>query len=141
MHELALAVVKDGEGVSKFVTIEVRGAESDQAARRIGFAIANSPLVKTAIAGGDPNWGRIVMAVGKSGEAADRDRLAITYGGVQVAKDGERAATYDEKTIARYMEGREISIGIDLGLGTGKSTVWTCDLTHDYISINADYRS
>jgi glutamate N-acetyltransferase/amino-acid N-acetyltransferase len=81
------------------------------------------------------------MAVGKSGEAADRDRLAITYGGVQVAKDGERAATYDEKTIARYMEGREISIGIDLGLGTGKSTVWTCDLTHDYISINADYRS
>ena len=141
MHELALMVVKDGEGLSKFVTIEVHGAESDGAARRIGFAIANSPLVKTAIAGADPNWGRIVMAVGKSGEAADRDRLSIRYGGVQVAKDGDRAATYDEKTIAQYMQGREIAIGVDLGLGAGKATVWTCDLTHDYISINADYRS
>jgi glutamate N-acetyltransferase/amino-acid N-acetyltransferase len=141
MHELALMVVKDGEGLSKFVTIEVSGAESDGAARRIGFAIANSPLVKTAIAGADPNWGRIVMAVGKSGEAADRDRLSISFGGVQVAKDGERAALYDEKVAARYMQGREITIGVDLGLGVGKATVWTCDLTHDYISINADYRS
>ncbi len=141
MHELALSVVKDGEGASKFVTIDVTGAESDYAARRIGFAIANSPLVKTAIAGCDPNWGRIVMAVGKSGEAADRDRLSITYGDVQVAKDGERAPTYDEKTIAGYMQGREIRIGVDLGLGSGAATVWTCDLTHGYISINADYRS
>jgi len=141
MHELALMVVKDGEGLSKFVTIEVSGAESDGAARRIGFAIANSPLVKTAIAGSDPNWGRVVMAVGKSGEAADRDRLCITYGGIEVAKDGDRAAGYDEEVIARYMQGREIAIGVDLGLGAGKATVWTCDLTHDYIAINADYRS
>jgi glutamate N-acetyltransferase/amino-acid N-acetyltransferase len=141
MHELALWVVKDGEGASKFVTIDVTGAESDTAARRIGFAIANSPLVKTAIAGCDPNWGRIVMAVGKSGEAADRDRLSITYGDIVVAKDGERADTYDEPTVARYMEGRDIRIGVDLKLGPGKATVWTCDLTHDYISINADYRS
>ena len=141
MHELAMWVVKDGEGLSKFVTIDVSGAESDKAARRIGFSVANSPLVKTAIAGEDPNWGRIVMAVGKSGEAADRDRLSIAYGDVQVAKDGDRADTYDEKSIAKYMQGREIRIGIDLGLGTGKATVWTCDLTHDYISINADYRS
>jgi glutamate N-acetyltransferase/amino-acid N-acetyltransferase len=141
MHELAMWVVKDGEGASKFVAIAVTGAESDAAARRIGFAIANSPLVKTAIAGCDPNWGRIVMAVGKSGEAADRDRLSIAYGNVQVAKNGERAPTYDEATVARYMEGREIAIGVDLALGAGKATVWTCDLTHGYISINADYRS
>ena len=141
MHELALLVVKDGEGLTKFVTIDVSGAENDKAARRIGFAIANSPLVKTAIAGEDPNWGRVVMAVGKSGEAADRDRLSITYGTVQVAKDGDRAATYDEKTIAKYMQGADIRIGVDLGIGSGKATVWTCDLTHDYISINADYRS
>jgi glutamate N-acetyltransferase/amino-acid N-acetyltransferase len=141
MHELALSVVKDGEGASKFVTIDVAGAESDAAARRIGFAIANSPLVKTAIAGCDPNWGRVVMAVGKSGEAADRDRLSITYGDIVVASDGERAATYDEATVARYMEGRDIRIGVDLKLGPGKATVWTCDLTHGYISINADYRS
>ena len=141
MHELALLVVKDGEELTKFVTIDVSGAENDKAARRIGFAIANSPLVKTAIAGEDPNWGRVVMAVGKSGEAADRDRLSITYGTVQVAKDGDRAATYDEKTIAKYMQGADIRIGVDLGIGSGKATVWTCDLTHDYISINADYRS
>jgi glutamate N-acetyltransferase/amino-acid N-acetyltransferase len=141
MHELALMVVKDGEGLSKFVTIKVSGAESDGAARRIGFAIANSPLVKTAIAGSDPNWGRVVMAVGKSGQAADRDRLCITFGGIEVAKDGDRAPGYDEKVIARYMQGREIAIGVDLGLGAGQATVWTCDLTHDYIAINAEYRS
>ena len=141
MHELALWVVKDGEGLTKLIRIDVTGAESDAAARRIGFSIANSPLVKTAVAGGDPNWGRVVMAVGKAGEAADRDRLSITYGDVVVAKDGERAPTYDEKTVAAYMEGREIAIGVDIGLGSGKATVWTCDLTHDYISINADYRS
>ena len=141
LHELALWVVKDGEGASKLVRIDVAGAESDTAARRIGFAIANSPLVKTAIAGEDPNWGRVVMAVGKSGEAADRDRLSIAFGDILVAKDGERAASYDEKTVARYMKGREIEIRVDLGLGAGQATVWTCDLTHDYISINADYRS
>lgn len=141
MHELALWVVKDGEGLTKFITVEVSGAESDNAARRIGFSIANSPLVKTAVAGGDPNWGRVVMAVGKAGEAADRDRLSITYGDIQVAKDGERAPTYDEKTVAAYMAGREIVIRVDLGLGAGKATVWTCDLTHGYISVNSDYRS
>ncbi len=141
MHELALWVVKDGEGLTKFITVEVTGAESDGAARRIGFSIANSPLVKTAVAGGDPNWGRVVMAVGKAGEAADRDRLSITYGDIQVAKDGERAPTYDEKTVAAYMAGREITIRVDLGLGAGKATVWTCDLTHGYISVNSDYRS
>ena len=141
MRELALMVVKDGEGLSKFVTVEVGGAESDAAARRIGFAIANSPLVKTAIAGCDPNWGRVVMAVGKAGEAADRDKLSIWFGDIQVAKNGERAPTYDEKTVAAYMQGREIAIRADLGLGLGKATVWTCDLTHGYVSINADYRS
>ncbi|HEX6000267.1 MAG TPA: bifunctional glutamate N-acetyltransferase/amino-acid acetyltransferase ArgJ [Hyphomicrobiaceae bacterium] len=141
MLELALMVVKDGEGLTKFVTVRVEGAESDAAARRIGFAIANSPLVKTAIAGCDPNWGRVVMAVGKAGEAADRDRLSIRYGGIEVAKNGERAPTYDEATVSRYMEGAEIEIGVDLALGTGAATVWTCDLTHGYISINADYRS
>ncbi|HWE16386.1 MAG TPA: bifunctional glutamate N-acetyltransferase/amino-acid acetyltransferase ArgJ [Hyphomicrobiaceae bacterium] len=141
MLELALLVVKDGEGLTKFVTVEVKGAETDAAARRIGFAIANSPLVKTAIAGCDPNWGRVVMAVGKAGEAADRDRLSIRYGDIEVARDGERAPTYDEQTVAAYMQGKEIRIGVDLGLGSGKATVWTCDLTHGYISINADYRS
>jgi glutamate N-acetyltransferase/amino-acid N-acetyltransferase len=141
MHELALMVVKDGEGLSKFVTVNVSGAESDAAARRIGFAIANSPLVKTAIAGCDPNWGRVVMAVGKSGEAADRDKLTIRYGDIEVAKDGERAPTYDEQTVAAYMLGREIAISVDLALGNGGATVWTCDLTHGYISVNADYRS
>ena len=141
MHELAMWVVKDGEGLTKFVQIDVTGAESDSAARRIGFSIANSPLVKTALAGCDPNWGRVVMAVGKSGEAADRDRLSIAFGDIQVAKDGERDPTYAEKTVAAYMKGREIRIGVDLGLGRGKASVWTCDLTHDYISINADYRS
>jgi glutamate N-acetyltransferase/amino-acid N-acetyltransferase len=141
MHELALWVVKDGEGLTKFVTVEVAGAESDAAARRIGFSIANSPLVKTAVAGGDPNWGRVVMAVGKAGEAADRDRLSIWYGPIQVARDGERAPTYNEQAVAAYMAGREIAIRVDLGLGTGRATVWTCDLTHGYISVNADYRS
>jgi glutamate N-acetyltransferase/amino-acid N-acetyltransferase len=141
MHELALWVVKDGEGLTKFVTVNVAGAESDTAARRIGFSIANSPLVKTAIAGCDPNWGRVVMAVGKAGEAADRDRLSIRYGDIEVAREGDRAPTYDEETVAAYMQGREIAISVDLALGPGKATVWTCDLTHGYISVNADYRS
>jgi glutamate N-acetyltransferase / amino-acid N-acetyltransferase len=141
MHQLALWVVKDGEGLTKLVTVNVSGAESDAAARRIGFAIANSPLVKTAIAGCDPNWGRVVMAVGKAGEAADRDRLSIRYGNIEVARNGERAPTYDEETVAAYMLGREIAISVDLALGPGQATVWTCDLTHGYISVNADYRS
>jgi glutamate N-acetyltransferase/amino-acid N-acetyltransferase len=141
MRELAQMVAKDGEGVSKFVTLEITGAESDRAARTIGLSIANSPLVKTAIAGEDPNWGRVVMAVGKAGEAADRDRLAISFGPHLVAKDGERSPDYSEKTVAAYMKNAELTIKVDLGLGSGKCTIWTCDLTHDYISINADYRS
>jgi glutamate N-acetyltransferase/amino-acid N-acetyltransferase len=141
MHELALMVVKDGEGLSKFVTVEVLGAEHNRAARVIAFAIANSPILKTAIAGEDPNWGRVVMAVGKSGEAADRDRLAIWFGPHLVANEGERAPTYVEETVARYMKNREITIRVDVGVGAGQATVWTCDLTHDYVSINADYRS
>jgi glutamate N-acetyltransferase/amino-acid N-acetyltransferase len=141
MHELALWVVKDGEGLTRLIEVRVSGAETDAAARRIAFAIANSPLVKTAVAGGDPNWGRVVMAVGKAGEAADRDRLSIRFGDILVAENGERAASYDEKTVAAYMQGREIVIGADLGLGAGAAVVWTCDLTHGYISINADYRS
>ncbi len=141
MRELAQLVAKDGEGLSKFVTIEIAGAESDKAARTIGLSIANSPLVKTAIAGEDPNWGRVVMAVGKAGEAADRDKLAIWFGPHLVAKDGERAPSYSEETVAAYMKNGELTIKVDLGLGAGKSTIWTCDLTHGYISVNADYRS
>ena len=141
MHELALAVVKDGEGLSKFVTVEVEGAEDDRAARRIAHTIANSPILKTAIAGEDPNWGRVVMAVGKAGEQADRDKLAIWFGPHLVAREGERAPGYVEKTVAAYMKGREITIRVDVGIGPGEATVWTCDLTHDYVSINADYRS
>ena len=141
LKELAIMVAKDGEGVSKFVTIHVEGAESDKAARTIGLSIANSPLVKTAIAGEDPNWGRIVMAVGKAGEAADRDRLSIWFGDNVVALNGERAAEYVEATGASYMKNAEIVIRVDIGLAKGKATIWTCDLTHDYISINADYRS
>jgi glutamate N-acetyltransferase / amino-acid N-acetyltransferase len=139
--DLAHQVVKDGEGATKFVTVRVTGAESAQAARRIAFSIANSPLVKTAIAGEDPNWGRIVMAVGKAGEAADRDRLAIWLGDIQVAKEGEVALTYSEALGAAYMKREEIVITVDVGVGNASSTVWTCDLTADYIAINADYRS
>ena len=141
MRELAIMVAKDGEGLSKFVTVEIQGAESDKAARTIGLSIANSPLVKTAIAGEDPNWGRVVMAVGKAGEAADRDKLTIWFGPHQVAKDGERSPTYVEETVADYMLNPEIVIRVDIGLGAGKATIWTCDLTHGYISFNADYRS
>jgi glutamate N-acetyltransferase/amino-acid N-acetyltransferase len=134
-------VVRDGEGASKFVTVTVRGAEHDAAAKRIGLSIANSPLVKTAIAGEDANWGRIVMAVGKAGEAADRDRLAISIGGVTIARAGERVPDYDEAPVAAHMAGQEILVEVDIGLGDGAATVWTCDLTHGYIDINADYRS
>jgi glutamate N-acetyltransferase/amino-acid N-acetyltransferase len=141
MIELAQLVAKDGEGAQKFITVEVSGAMSDAAAKRIALAIANSPLVKTAIAGEDANWGRLVMAVGKSGEKVDRDRLTIAIGGVVIAKNGERVAQYDEAPVAAHMKGREIHLHADIGLGAGKATVWTCDLTHGYISINADYRS
>jgi len=141
MVELAQLIVRDGEGATKFITITVAGAEDDQAARRMGLAIANSPLVKTAIAGEDANWGRIVMAVGKSGEKADRDRLSIAMGGVVIAQDGQRVADYDETPVAEHMKGQEITIAVNAGVGDGTAVVWTCDLTHGYISINADYRS
>lgn len=141
MTDLAQQIVRDGEGASKFVTITVTGAESSRAARQIGLAIANSPLVKTAIAGNDPNWGRIVMAVGKAGEKADRDRLRIEIGDWPVTTEGMVRADYDEAPVARYMKGDEIDIRVDVGVGRGRFTVWTCDLTHAYVSINADYRS
>ena len=139
--ELAHLVVRDGEGAEKFIEVDVRGAENDGAARRIGLAIANSPLVKTAIAGEDANWGRIVMAVGKSGEAANRDKMKIWIGGVRVAIRGERDPAYREETVTGHMAGRKIELKVDVGIGRGKATVWTCDLTHRYIDINADYRS
>ncbi|MFA5948996.1 MAG: bifunctional glutamate N-acetyltransferase/amino-acid acetyltransferase ArgJ [Hyphomicrobium sp.] len=141
MRDLAIQVAKDGEGISKFVTFEVEGAESWAAARKIALSCANSPILKTAIAGEDPNWGRVVMAVGKSGEAVDRDKLAIWFGEHCVAREGERAAEYDEKTVAAYMKNSEIVIRIDVGAGRSAARVWTCDLTHGYVSINADYRS
>ena len=141
MVELAQLIVRDGEGAQKFVTITVSGAESPAAARRIGLAIGNSPLVKTAIAGADANWGRIVMAVGKAGERAERDRLAIRIGGHEVTRAGRAVPDYDEAPVARHMQGREIEIEVDVGVGEGRATVWTCDLTHGYIDINADYRS
>jgi glutamate N-acetyltransferase/amino-acid N-acetyltransferase len=141
MRDLAQLIVKDGEGLTKFVTVKVTGAETKEAARRIARSIANSPLVKTAIAGEDPNWGRIVMAVGKAGEAADRDRLAIWLGEILVAKDGEVAPSYSEKGGAAYMKRPEIAITVDVGVGDAAGVIWTCDLTKDYIAINADYRS
>jgi len=139
--DLAQQIVRDGEGASKFITVSVTGAENTKAAKTIALAIANSPLVKTAIAGEDANWGRIVMAVGKAGEKADRDALDIRIGGVQVTEDGFRKPGYDETPVAKHMKGREIDIAVDVGIGRGKATVWTCDLTYDYIRINADYRT
>ncbi|MFV0921015.1 bifunctional glutamate N-acetyltransferase/amino-acid acetyltransferase ArgJ [Sphingomonas parapaucimobilis] len=140
-HQLALLVVRDGEGATKLIEIRVEGAESDRSAHRIALSIANSPLVKTAIAGEDANWGRVVMAVGKAGEPAERDRLSIRFGETLVAKDGLAVEGYDEAPVAAHLKGQEIAVGVDLGLGEGVATVWTCDLTHGYISINADYRS
>ena len=139
--DLACQVARDGEGASKLITIDVSGAASNEAARRIGLAIGNSPLVKTAIAGADANWGRIVMAVGKAGEKADRDRLRISIGGVKVAARGQRVTDYNETPVAAHMKGREIALAVDVGIGKGRARVWTCDLTHGYIDINADYRS
>jgi glutamate N-acetyltransferase/amino-acid N-acetyltransferase len=138
---LALQVVRDGEGARKEVEITVTGAESDQSAKRIALSIANSPLVKTAVAGEDANWGRVVMAVGKSGEPADRDRLAISFGDIRVAHEGERDPAYSEAATSAYMKNDEILITVDIGVGDGRATVWTCDLTKEYVAINGDYRS
>ena len=139
--DLAHQVVKDGEGATKFVEVAVQGATSAKSAKKIAFAIANSPLVKTAIAGEDANWGRIVMAVGKAGEPADRDKLSISFGDFVLAEQGERAPYYDEAMVSAYMREQVIKIGVDLHLGKGKATVWTCDLTKAYVEINGDYRS
>jgi glutamate N-acetyltransferase/amino-acid N-acetyltransferase len=139
--DLALEVVRDGEGAQKLIRIDVTGAVSARSAKRIGMAIANSPLVKTAIAGGDANWGRIVMAVGKAGEPADRDRLSVGVGGVWMARKGAVVPGYDEAPVVAHMKGREVAISVDIGLGGGAATVWTCDLTHGYIDINGSYRS
>jgi len=139
--DLALQVVRDGEGAEKLIQIDVTGAETDDSAHSIGMAIANSPLVKTAIAGGDANWGRVVMAVGKAGEPADRDKLKIAFGKVVVAENGARSAKHDEAAATRAVAGREVCIGVDLGLGRGNARVWTCDLTEGYIRINGSYRS
>ena len=141
MIELAQQIVRDGEGAQKFVTIEVTGAATARAARRIGLTIGNSPLVKTALSAGDPNWGRIVMAVGRAGEKADPDRLSIAIGGIPITAGGGPVPSYDETPVAEHMKGREIKIAVDVGIGRGKATVWTCDLTHGYIDINASYRS
>ncbi|WP_096786948.1 bifunctional glutamate N-acetyltransferase/amino-acid acetyltransferase ArgJ [Rhodobacter sp. CZR27] len=141
MLDLAQQVVRDGEGATKFVEVKVTGAATPEDAHRVAMAIANSPLVKTAVAGEDPNWGRIVMAVGKSGAQADRDRLSIRFGDILVAEKGWRSPDYREEDGAAYMKRAELQIAVDLGLGQASRTVWTCDLTHRYIDINADYRS
>jgi glutamate N-acetyltransferase/amino-acid N-acetyltransferase len=141
MQDLALQVVRDGEGATKLVEVRVTGAASDEDAAKVAFAIANSPLVKTAVAGQDPNWGRIVAAVGKSGATTDRDRLSIRFGDILVAEKGWRSPSYREEDGAAYMQGQELLFHVDLGLGRAKRTVWTCDLTSRYIEINADYRS
>jgi glutamate N-acetyltransferase/amino-acid N-acetyltransferase len=139
--DLALQVVRDGEGARKLVRIDVTGAATPKSAKKIAMAVANSPLVKTAIAGEDANWGRIVMAVGKSGEPADRDKLSVGVGGVWMARDGAVVPGYDEAPVVAHMKGAEVEIAVDIGLGRGKASVWTCDLTHGYIDINGSYRS
>ncbi len=141
LRDLAIMVVRDGEGASKLIRIDVSGAISQDSAHRVALAVANSPLVKTAIAGEDANWGRIVMAVGRAGEPADRDRLSIAIGGVWMARDGTVVPGYDEAPVVAHMRGHEIDIQIDLGLGGGAGRAWTCDLTHGYIDINGSYRS
>ncbi|MEL0292387.1 MAG: bifunctional glutamate N-acetyltransferase/amino-acid acetyltransferase ArgJ [Alphaproteobacteria bacterium] len=141
MQDLARQIVRDGEGASKFITIDVTGATDDASAHRIGMAIANSPLVKTAIAGEDANWGRIVMAVGKAGENIDQSMLSVTMGGVTIARAGGPVEGYDETPVAAHMANAEIDIAVSVGTGSGTARVWTCDFTHGYISINADYRS
>jgi glutamate N-acetyltransferase/amino-acid N-acetyltransferase len=141
LGQLARLIARDGEGARKFVTVTVSGAQNRASARRVALSIANSPLVKTAIAGEDANWGRVVMAVGKAGEPADRDLLSIFFGGIRVAREGARDPDYDEAEASAYMRRDEIDIAVDLGLGDGKATVWTCDLTKEYVAINGDYRS
>jgi glutamate N-acetyltransferase / amino-acid N-acetyltransferase len=141
LFDLAMQIVRDGEGATKFVTVTVTGATSDQSAAVIARSIANSPLVKTAIAGEDANWGRVVMAVGKAGQPADRDKLTIAFGDIVVARDGLRAPDYSEEAASAYMKGEDLGITVDLGLGEGVFTVYTCDLTHGYIDINGSYRS
>jgi len=141
LHDLAMLVVRDGEGATKLVTVNVEGASSDESAFRIAKSIADSPLVKTAIAGEDANWGRVVMAVGKAGEPADRDRLRIAFGDIVVAEHGERAPHYDEAKASAYMKNQELELSVGIGLGSGRATVYTCDLTHGYIDINGSYRS
>ena len=141
MQDLAQQIVRDGEGATKFVTVTVSGAADNAAAHRIGMAIANSPLVKTAIAGEDANWGRIVMAVGKAGEGIDQSQVGVSIGGILIAADGARVDGYDEAPVAAHMAGDSIEIEVTVGGGAGTSRIWTCDLTHGYISINADYRS
>ncbi len=140
-HDLAIQVAKDGEGAEKLIEITLSGAENNKAAHKIAMSIANSPLVKTAIAGEDANWGRIVMAIGKAGEKANRDKIRIRIGGIQVAKNGMKDGTYKESEIMPHMKGRHIIIEADVGVAKGKATVWTCDLTHRYIDINGSYRS
>jgi glutamate N-acetyltransferase/amino-acid N-acetyltransferase len=141
LFELAMQTIRDGEGATKLVHVVVEHATSNESARKIAMSIANSPLVKTAIAGEDANWGRIVMAVGKAGEPADRDKLAISFGKLQVAREGERSPGYDEAAASAYMKGEEIEIFVDIGLGDGYASAWTCDLTHGYVDINGNYRS
>ena len=141
LKSLALQVVRDGEGARKQVEVSVTGAKSARSAKRIALSIANSPLVKTAVAGEDANWGRVVMAVGKAGEPADRDLLSIWFGDIRVAHQGERDPAYSEEATSAYMKQQDIAIRADLGLGRGKATVWTCDLTKEYVEINGDYRS
>ena len=141
LRDLALQVVCDGEGAQKVIEIRIDGATGQASARRIGLAIANSPLVKTAIAGGDANWGRVIMAVGKCGEPVEMARLGVAFGGHAVARDGAAVADLDEAPVAAHLAGREIAIRVVVGSGPGTATVWTCDLTHGYIDINADYRS
>ena len=139
--ELAKLVAKDGEGITKFITVNVKGAESDEAARKIGLSIGNSPLVKCAVAGEDPNWGRIIMAIGKSGEKANRDKTSVFVGEHKIAENGTIFPEYKEEVAAKYMKNKEIDINVDVGVGTGEGTIWTMDLTYDYIRINVDYRS
>jgi glutamate N-acetyltransferase/amino-acid N-acetyltransferase len=141
LRNLAQQVVRDGEGARKFITVKVEGAATRKAAKRIAFSIANSPLVKTACAGEDANWGRVVMAVGKAGEKAERDKLDVYFGKIRVAHDGARDGSYDEATTSAYMKRDSIEITANLNLGRGRATVWTCDLTKDYVAINGDYRS
>jgi glutamate N-acetyltransferase/amino-acid N-acetyltransferase len=141
MIELAQLVARDGEGAQKFVTIKLSGGKTDASARKVALAIANSPLVKTAIAAGDANWGRVVMAIGKSGEPADRDRTSVKIGGVTIARRGDLVPGYDETPVAAHMAGRDILIEAEIGVGKGRATVWTCDLTHGYVDINGSYRS